>query len=181
MKIINIANIITFFRLFSVPIILLMILEDKLQIAFWIFLFASFTDTFDGLVARKLRIVTEFGKILDPISDKILIFSVLITLSYKNFLELPIVIIIVLRDFIILLGAVLSILLKKKINYSPLKIGKITFFFQIIFIGMLLCNYANFFDFEILIKYFGLFIIYLTFLSGILYLIRWFKDLVVNL
>ena len=114
MKIINIANIISFFRLFSVPIILLMILDDKLEIAFWVFLFACFTDIFDGLLARKLKIVTEFGKILDPISDKILIFSVLITLSYKNFIEWPIVVIIVLRDFIILLGAVFSILLKKK-------------------------------------------------------------------
>ena len=117
MKIINIANIISLLRLFSVPIILLMILDDKLHIAFWVFLFASITDAFDGLLARKLKIVTEFGKILDPFSDKILIFSVLITLSYKNFLELPIVIIIVLRDFIILLGAILSILLKKKNNY----------------------------------------------------------------
>ena len=104
----------------------------------------------------------------------------MITLSYKNFIELPIVVIIVLRDFIIILGAVLSILLKKKINYSPLKIGKITFFFQTIFVGMLLCNNA-FFDFEILIKYFGLFIIYLTLISGILYLIRWLKEILVNL
>ena len=181
MKIINIANIISFIRLFSIPVILLMILEEKLNFAFWIFLFASVTDIFDGMLARKLKIVTTFGKILDPITDKILIFSILITLSYKDYLELPIVIIIVLRDFIILLGAVLSILLKKKINFSPLKIGKITFFFQIIFIGMLLCNYANFLDIEILIKYFGLVIIYLTFISGIFYLIRWLKDLVVNL
>ena len=181
MKIINIANIISFFRLFSVPIILLMILENKLQIAFWFFLFASFTDIFDGYFARKLKIVTEFGKILDPISDKILIFSVLITLSYKSYIDLPIVIIIVLRDIIILLGAILSILLKKKINYSPLRIGKITFFFQIIFIGILLCNYANFFNFQILIKYFGLFIIYLTFISGIFYLIRWLRVILVNI
>tara|TARA_Y100000590_G_scaffold98506_1_gene112136 strand:+ start:1304 stop:1849 length:546 start_codon:yes stop_codon:yes gene_type:complete len=180
-KIINIANIITLLRLFSVPLILMMILESKIQIAFWIFVFASITDTFDGFLARKLKIVTEFGKILDPITDKILVFSLLITLSYKNFIEPPIVIIIVLRDFIILLGAILSILLKKKINFSPLKIGKITFFFQIIFIGMLLCHNANFFDIEILIKYFGLFIIYLTLISGIFYLIRWLKDLVVNL
>ena len=114
MKIINIVNIISFLRLLSVPIILLMILEDKLEIAFWIFLFASVTDIFDGFLARKLKLVTEFGQILDPVSDKILIFSVLITLSYKNFIELPIVVIIVLRDFIIILGAVLSILLKKK-------------------------------------------------------------------
>ena len=181
MNIINIANILTLLRLFSVPIILLMILEGKLHLAFWFFLFASLTDIFDGLLAKKLNIITEFGKVLDPISDKILIFSVLITLGYKNFIELPIVIIIILRDFIILLGAILSILLKKKINYSPLKIGKITFFFQIIFIGMLLCNYANFFNVETLIKYFGLIIIYLTFISGILYLIRWLKDLVIDL
>ena len=158
-----------------------MILENKLNLAFWIFLFASFTDVFDGFIARKLKIVTEFGKILDPISDKILVFALLITLSYKNFIELPIVIIIILRDFIIILGAILSILLKKKINSSPLKIGKITFFFQTIFIGMVLFNYANFFNIEILIRYFGLFIIYLTFISGILYLTRWLKDLVVNL
>ena len=181
MNIINIANIISLLRVLSAPIILLMILEDNLQIAFWVFLFASATDIFDGLLARKLNIVTKFGKLLDPISDKILIFSILISLSYKNFIDLPIVIIIVLRDFIILLGAILSILLKKKINYSPLKIGKITFFFQIIFIGILLCNYANFFNFEILIKYFGFFIIYLTFISGIFYLIRWLKDIVVYL
>ena len=130
MKIINIANIITFFRLFSVPIILLMILEDKLQIAFWIFLFASFTDIFDGFIARKLKIVTEFGKILDPVSDKILIFSILIALSYKSLIELPIVVIIVLRDFIILLGAVLSILLKKKNKLFSIKNWKNNFFFS---------------------------------------------------
>ena len=94
-----------------------MILENKLQIAFWFFLFASITDIFDGYFARKLKIVTEFGKILDPITDKILIFSVLIALSYKSYIDLPIVIIIVLRDVVILLGAILSILLKKKINY----------------------------------------------------------------
>jgi len=180
-KIINIANTVSLLRLFSVPIILIMILDNKLQIAFWVFLFASITDIFDGLLARKLKIVTEFGKILDPIIDKILVFSVLITLGYKNFIEFPIVIIIVLRDFTILLGAILSILLKKKINYSPLTIGKITFFFQLVFIGVLLCNNANFFNFETLIKYLGLIIIYLTFISGILYLIRWLKDLVIDL
>ena len=84
MKIINIENTVYLLRLFSVPIILIMILDNKFQIAFWVFLFASITDIFDGLLARKLKIVTEFGKILDPIIDKILVFSVLITLGYKN-------------------------------------------------------------------------------------------------
>ena len=130
MKKINIVNSISFFRILSAPIILWLILEDKLEYAFWIFIVASFSDIFDGFIARKLNLVTDFGKILDPISDKILIFSILLALSYKNMLATPIIIIIILRDFIILIGTVLALLVKKKFNYTPLKIGKFTFFSQ---------------------------------------------------
>ena len=95
MKKINIVNSISFFRILSAPIILWLILEDKLEYAFWIFIVASFSDIFDGFIARKLNLVTDFGKILDPISDKILIFSILLALSYKNMLATPIIIIII--------------------------------------------------------------------------------------
>ena len=118
MKKINIVNSISFFRILSAPIILWLILEDKLEYAFWIFIVASFSDIFDGFIARKLNLVTDFGKILDPISDKILIFSILLALSYKNMLATPIIIIIILRDFIILIGTVLALLVKKKFNYN---------------------------------------------------------------
>ena len=131
MKKINIVNSISFFRILSAPIILWLILEDKLEYAFWIFIVASFSDIFDGFIARKLNLVTDFGKILDPISDKILIFSILLALSYKNMLATPIIIIIILRDFIILIGTVLSLLVKKKFNYTPSKIGKFTFFLNV--------------------------------------------------
>ena len=115
MKNINIANSITFFRILSAPIILWLILEEKIEIAFWIFILALFSDLVDGYIARKLNLVTNFGKILDPISDKVLIFSVFLSLSYKNILATPIIIIIILRDFIIVIGAVLALLFKKKI------------------------------------------------------------------
>ena len=131
MKKINIVNSISFFRILSAPIILWLILEDKLEYAFWIFIVASFSDIFDGFIARKLNLVTDFGKILDPISDKILIFSILLALSYKNMLATPIIIIIILRDFIILVGTVLALLVKKKFNYTPSKIGKFTFFLNV--------------------------------------------------
>ena len=155
-----------------------MILESKLHIAFWIFTFAAITDLFDGFLARKLNLVSDFGKIIDPVSDKILIFSVFVTLSYMDFIATPIVVIILLRDLVILLCSAISILLNKKIQYTPLQIGKITFFFQSLYAGMLLCNYGNLFNFEIILKYFGLFVIYITLLSGILYLVRWFKEVV---
>ena len=177
MKKINIVNSISFFRILSAPIILWLILEDKLEYAFWIFIVASFSDIFDGFIARKLKLVTDFGKILDPISDKILIFSILLALSYKNMLATPIIIIIVLRDFIILIGTVLALLVKKKFNYTPLKIGKFTFFSQCFYAGILLYHHSGQYDLEFIIKYFGLFVIYITLISGVLYVIRWFQDI----
>ena len=176
MKKINIVNSISFFRILSAPIILWLILEDKLEYAFWIFIVASFSDIFDGFIARKLNLVTDFGKILDPISDKILIFSILLALSYKNMLATPIIIIIILRDFIIVIGAVLALLFKKKITYTPLKIGKITFFVQSFYAGLLMYHYTGSYNLEFVIKYFGLFVIYITLISGILYVIRWVKE-----
>ncbi len=177
MKKINIVNSISFFRILSAPIILWLILEDKLEYAFWIFIVASFSDIFDGFIARKLNLVTDFGKILDPISDKILIFSILLALSYKNMLATPIIIIIILRDFIILIGTVLALLVKKKFNYTPLKIGKFTFFSQCFYAGILLYHHSGQYDLEFIIKYFGLFVIYITLISGVLYVIRWFQDI----
>ena len=177
MKKINIVNSISFFRILSAPIILWLILEDKLEYAFWIFIVASFSDIFDGFIARKLNLVTDFGKILDPISDKILIFSILLALSYKNMLATPIIIIIILRDFIILIGTVLALLVKKKFNYSPSKIGKFTFFSQCFYAGILLYHHSGQYDLEFIIKYFGLFVIYITLISGVLYVIRWFQDI----
>ena len=172
----NIVNSISFFRIISAPIILWMILEDKLQFAFWIFLVASFTDLIDGFIARKLNLITDFGKILDTLSDKILIFSVFLALSYKDMLATPILVIIILRDFIILVGTVLSLLFKKKFNYTPLKIGKITFFFQSCYAAILLCHYSNYYDLDNITKYFGLFVICITLVSGISYVIRWFQE-----
>ena len=160
MKNINIANSITFFRILSAPIILWLILEEKIEIAFWIFILALFSDLVDGYIARKLNLVTNFGKILDPISDKVLIFSVFLSLSYKNILATPIIIIIILRDFIIVIGAVLALLFKKKITYT----------------GLLMYHYTGSYNLELVIKYFGLFVIYITLISGILYVIRWVKE-----
>ena len=97
-------------------------------------------------------IFKNFVKILDPISDKVLIFSVFLSLSYKNILATPIIIIIILRDFIIVIGAVLALLFKKKITYTPLKIGKITFFVQSFYAGLLMYHYTGSYNLELVIK-----------------------------
>lgn len=82
-KIFNIPNILSISRIFSVPIFILLMLEPnpvKALIAGIVFSLASITDWLDGYLARKWGQVTKFGKLLDPIADKILIMSALVIL-----------------------------------------------------------------------------------------------------
>ena len=70
----------------------------KYIVAGVLFMIASFTDFLDGAIARKKNIVTDFGKVMDAIADKILVNGVLIALAYDGFLPIAIPIIIISRD-----------------------------------------------------------------------------------
>ncbi|MFA7688811.1 MAG: CDP-diacylglycerol--glycerol-3-phosphate 3-phosphatidyltransferase, partial [Bacilli bacterium] len=65
-----------------------------------LFILASLTDWFDGRIARKYNLVTDFGKVLDSIADKVLVNSVLIILSAQGFISPIITVIVVVRDSI---------------------------------------------------------------------------------
>ena len=70
-------NILTIFRIVVTPLIVWLLLGfDNFWLhllAFFLFLIASLTDLFDGMLARKLKVVSEFGKFMDPLADKILV------------------------------------------------------------------------------------------------------------
>lgn len=77
------------------------IVNLKYIIAGIIFIIASLTDFFDGYVARKYKMVTDFGKFLDSIADKILVNSVLIILSAQGFISPVIPVIVISRDILV--------------------------------------------------------------------------------
>jgi len=98
------ANIITIIRIIMVPIFLVILLtemENKEIIAFIIFVSASITDALDGYVARKYNQVTQLGKFLDPLADKLLVTSALIALIYLQFVETWVASIIIFRELLI--------------------------------------------------------------------------------
>ena len=101
----KIANKITLVRNFLDPVFVLFMLTDFTEynslIAFIVFVIATITDKIDGTIARKYNLVTDFGKFLDPIADKLLVSSALICLTADGTLPAWITIVIIGREFII--------------------------------------------------------------------------------
>ena len=102
----NLPNRLTVLRVCMVPVFVVFMLWNGLgssakYVAAVIFILASMTDWLDGYLARKNNLVTDFGKFMDPIADKLLVCSAMICLVEKGALPAWIVIIIIGREFII--------------------------------------------------------------------------------
>ena len=102
----NLPNKLTLFRIILIPFFVFFLFtgcvgEAGKYIALGIFAVASLTDLFDGKIARKYNLVTNFGKFMDPIADKLLVSSALISFVGLNRLQSWIVIILIAREFII--------------------------------------------------------------------------------
>ena len=102
----NLPNKLTVLRVIMVPFFVFFMLTDvggaaNKWIALVLFIVASLTDMLDGKIARKYNLVTNFGKFMDPLADKLLVCSAMICLIEKGQLAAWIVIIIIAREFII--------------------------------------------------------------------------------
>ena len=102
----NLPNKLTIFRVILIPFFVFFLLAPYFQeygkyIATAIFIVASLTDMADGKIARKYNLVTNFGKFMDPLADKLLVCSAMICLVEIDRLAAWIVIVIIAREFII--------------------------------------------------------------------------------
>ncbi len=100
----TIANILTIGRIILVPIFLVILLtemQNKEIFAFIVFLIASITDAVDGYLARKMNQITELGKFLDPLADKLLITAALLAMVYLDFVATWVAAVIILRELFI--------------------------------------------------------------------------------
>lgn len=101
----NLPNKLTMFRVILIPFFVIFMLVDITNVDKWIalaiFIIASLTDLLDGKIARKYNLVTNFGKFMDPLADKLLVCAALICLVELSVIPSWIVIIIISREFII--------------------------------------------------------------------------------
>ena len=101
----NLPNKITIFRVCMIPVFLLFYLVDTIPFhnvfALVIFIIACLSDAVDGHLARKYHLVTNFGKFMDPLADKLLVCTALLCFLNSGTLPLLVVIVIIAREFII--------------------------------------------------------------------------------
>lgn len=181
-------NQLTVLRIILTPIFFVLLLSEEpllKQIALGVFLIAAVTDWYDGWLARKFNYITNWGRIWDPLADKILTSSAFIALVILGIIELWMVIIILLRDFVITGLRIFSDY--RNIAFPTSVYAKWKTFIQIVFLYYILFVYVGslttqiYFGneriFAVLLNdnfiYFGmLFITLLTLHSGLSYLFR---------
>ena len=97
----NLPNKLTLGRIFAIPVFIVVLLMGYRVAAVVIFILAAFTDMLDGKIARKYNLVTNFGKLMDPLADKLLTMSAFLCLVELGDVAAWMVIVILGREFII--------------------------------------------------------------------------------
>jgi cardiolipin synthase len=169
----NLPNLITLARLLSVPLTIWLIFDERYGAAFWVFVGAGLSDALDGYIAKRFDRRTRLGALLDPVADKAMLAGVYVTLGLAGQLPLWLVGLVVLRDFLIVLGFLLISTTAAPRRLGPLYISKVNTLVQIALVGFVLARLGLAIEAG---PATGLLIAaaaVTTVLSGVFYLVRW--------
>lgn len=136
-------NQLTVLRIILTPVFFVLFLSGvpwMIQLSLLVFLIAAITDWYDGWLARKFNYITEWGKFLDPLADKILTSTAFIAFVIINVLPLWMVLLIIIRDLVITLLRVGADY--KKMSFSTSYTAKWKTFSQMVFLYYLLFVYT---------------------------------------
>lgn len=173
----SLPNLITIARILLVPLIVLLILSQRMTFAFALFVVAGLSDGVDGFIAKRYNQITELGAYLDPIADKLLLVSIYVTLGWLHQLPEWLVILVVARDLLIVGAFLLSWVMGVNIKIAPLMVSKINTTVQIILAGFVLANLGFGLNLSGIIELSIYVVATFTILSGVAYLIEWMNDM----
>ncbi|MBI5656819.1 MAG: CDP-diacylglycerol--glycerol-3-phosphate 3-phosphatidyltransferase [Geobacter sp.] len=183
----NIPNILTLLRIAAIPLLVFLLMSPDREPGFWaaaLFAVASVTDWLDGYLARRMGIVTVFGKFLDPIADKLIVMAALIMILPFGRVPAWMVLVILGREIII--TGLRGIASSEGIVIQASDLGKFKTIFQLVaIIGLLLhYDYRWFFGIDhpylvVNMHHVGIFYLWIatviTIWSGVDYLAKFYK------
>ena len=142
-RVINLPNVITLLRLLAVPVVAWLILQQRWAAACVLFLTAAVSDGLDGLLARWLKQTTALGAALDTVADKALGVVTLVMLTQAGAIPLWVTLAILLRDSIIVLGALSYRGLAGHLDIHPTWLGKTHVFAEFVLLTLVLAERAG--------------------------------------
>ena len=169
-----VPNILTMSRFVLIPFIVFFIITDNYILAFLFLTISGITDILDGYIARKYNLITNFGKLIDPLSDKSTQVAILATLAFKNIIPLWILFVVFVKEILMIAGA--SFLYGKEFVVSSRWFGKLsTVLFYIAIVLSLFIRYWNLHYQPPMLPQFDKYVYYLALLSTLFSLIMYFK------
>jgi cardiolipin synthase len=169
----NIPNLLTLLRIILSPVIVILLIQGAFFKALIVFIVAGITDALDGFLARVLHQQTVLGAYLDPIADKALLASSFITLSVLHIIPGWLTVIVISRDFIILLGISVLSIMSIPVKIRPLFVSRVTTTLQLITVLAALstrCIPGNVYELWLLTIYWVT--AFFTIVSGLSYMTR---------
>jgi len=142
-RVFNLPNVITLLRLAAVPVVAWLILQQRWEAACWLFLAAAVSDGIDGLLARWLNQMTQLGAALDSVADKALGVVTLVLLTQAGAIPLWVTLAILLRDSIIVLGALSYRGMAGHLEIHPTWLGKTHIFAEFALLALVLADLAQ--------------------------------------
>lgn len=137
-----IPNILTVSRFILIPFIVMSLLHENYILSIILLSISGLTDILDGLIARKCNIISNFGKLIDPLADKATQVSILVTLVFQNIIPLWILVVIFVKEMLMISGA--SFLYGKELVVSSRWYGKLsTIMIYLSMVSSFLINWWN--------------------------------------
>lgn len=156
----NIPNILTVIRFIMIPVFAYFLYSGSLVKAAVVFVLAGLTDILDGIIARKFNMITDWGKLADPLADKLLQITALILLTFQKRVPSVILIIVLAKEIFMIAGSYFLYKKKKVVSANWYgKLATVILFISIVF-TLFKLPYSTFFVYSAVIATLFAFVMY---------------------
>ena len=139
----TLPNLITIGRVLLIPVVAFLLLDHDYTLAFAVFVVAAIGDWVDGFLARRLNQMSQLGAVLDPVADKMTMMIVAILMAAQGILPIWLAVVIVMRDAIIVAGAVAYRFVVGRIEMAPTSLSKANTFLEFGVISLVMAQAAQ--------------------------------------
>jgi cardiolipin synthase len=142
----NIPNLITLIRLGLVPVVAYFLVTESYRIALAVFLIAALSDLADGYIARRFKLVSRLGALLDPVADKLNMVVTTVLLAGLSLVPIWLAVAIVARDVLIVAGALAYRFALGPVKIAPTRLSKINTFLEFALLLLVMAAAAELID-----------------------------------